>query len=165
MSKKSRFISALLLVSAIAVLAGIEIASRTSASTTAVALLTPTPSRLWQPGDSIPVAIPSLEPTPAKSRDLAPQVATKDKALVILRYATGERERVYLRDEDVEAFIKKLDKSITLENFFPSESVLKQLIGHEPPRATEGPIENEIIPTEVNPGVRPTPVSPPTPTP
>lgn len=163
MSKRFRFISALLLVSAIAVLASIVIISRVPVSITAAVRATPTPSRMWQPGDPIPVAIPSLEPTPAKSRDLAPEVPMKDKATLILRDATGVEESIYLKPDDVEAFVKTLDKSITVKAFVPPPSV----IGHEPPPydPSMGPLDNKPLPTDANHDGRPTPILPPTPTP
>ena len=140
MNKKSRFVPALL-ISAVAVLANTVVVSCTPTKITAAGRLTPTPSSPRpQPGEAAPVIVSSIEPTPVNSRDLAPSMPMKDKEMLIVRYANGTKERIYLRSEDVEAFVKGLDRGIAIEYSIPPESTE----WHEPPQPPS------VIPTSDN---------------
>ncbi len=86
---------------------------------------TPTPSGIVTLG---PVTF-AATPMPPQVTDLAPSVATRDKAEIIIRHPDGSREGFLLSMEMIDAFIKRLPPGDRIETLIPPQA----LVGKTPP--------------------------------
>ena len=99
-----------------------------------------------------PIPTDGLPPTPVKINDLAPQVAERDKAMVVFQHPDGTREWIWVRSEDVDKVVRGFAPGDTLKNIIPPASARKGMpVPITPPAANpasspQGPASGLEIP-------------------